>query len=137
MTQRQVSDKYSQINKLLGRMDKSVADTFTHKQRKALQKIINTREWKKHDVDFRPTLALPFLPWNFYIVFLFGVNRRSLSPTERVMAVSMFLLVIFFIGLFIIGGVFVLLYLLKSWLGIDIFPDESLGLWDAFKSLFD
>jgi len=136
MTQRKVSDKYSQINKLLSRMDKSVADSFTHKQRKALQKIMNTRDWHKHDVDFRPTLALPFLPWNFYMVFLLGVNKRELSPTERVMAAAMFLLVLFVTGLVLIGGVFVVLYLLKSWLGIDLFPNESLGLWDEFKSLF-
>lgn len=136
MTQRKVSDKYSQINKLLSRMDKSVADSFTHKQRKALQKIINTRDWHKHDVDFRPTLALPFLPWNFYIVFLFGVNKRDLLPAERFMAATMFLLVLFFMGLIVIGGALVVLYLLKSWLGIDLFPNESLGLWDEFKSLF-
>jgi len=136
MTQRKVSDKYSQINQLLNRMDKSVADSFTHKQRKALQKIMNTRDWHKHDVDFRPTLALPFLPWNFYLVFLLGVNKRELSPTERVMAAAMFLLVLFVTGLVLIGGVFVVLYLLKSWLGIDLFPNESLGLWDEFKSLF-
>lgn len=110
MARHQVLDKNSKINQMLGKMDKSVADTFTYKQRKALQKIINTRDWQKHNVDFRPTLVLPFLPWNFYIVFLCGVNRRGLSPAERVMAATIFLLVLFIIGLILIGIFFVLIY---------------------------
>jgi hypothetical protein len=52
------------------------------------------------------------------------------------MASTIFLLIIFISGLIIIGCVFVLLYLLKSWLGIDLFPNESLGIWDEFKGLF-
>lgn len=136
MARNKVLDKSAQVNQILSRMDKSVADSFTYKQRKALQKIISTRDWQQHNVDFRPTLALPFLPWNFYMVFLFGVNKRGLLPAERFMAAAMFLSVLFVIGLVLIGIFFVLLYLLKSWLGIDIFPNESLGLWDEFKNLF-
>jgi hypothetical protein len=136
MTLRQSSDKNKMVNQLMGKMDKSVADSFTYKQRKALQKVISTRDWQKHNVDFRPTLALPFLPWNFYIVFLFGVNKRALLPAERFMAATMFLLVLFFMGLFVIGSFFVVLYFVKSWLGIDLFPGTSLGLWDEFKRLF-
>ena len=124
------------VNQLLDKMDKPIADSFTYQQRKALQKVISTRDWQNHNVDFRPTLALPFLPWNFYIVFLFGINKRGLLPAERFMATTMFLLILFFMGLFVIGCVFVILYLVKSWLGIDIFPDSSLGLWDEFKNLF-
>jgi len=137
MARNQVLDKNSQVNQLLNKMDKSVADSFTYKQRKALQKVINARDWQQHRVDFRPTLALPFLPWNFYMVFLLGVNKRGLSPTERVMAATMFLFVLFTIGLALIGSFFVVLYLLKSWLGIDLFANESLGLWDEFKAFFD
>lgn len=130
------TNKDSKIDHLLNGMDKSTADSFTYKQRKALQKSINTQNWRKHNVDLRPTLALPFLPWSFYIVFLVGINRRGLSPAERFMASAMFLLVIFMIGLIFIGCTFLLLYLLKSWLGIDLFPNESLGIWDEFKRYF-
>jgi hypothetical protein len=136
MTLRKSLDKNTMVNQLLGKMDKPIADSFTYQQRKALQKVISTRDWQNHNVDFRPTLALPFLPWNFYIVFLFGINKRGLLPAERFMATTMFLLILFFFGLFVIGCVFVILYLVKSWLGIDIFPDSSLGLWDEFKNLF-
>jgi hypothetical protein len=136
MTRRKSSDKNEAVNQLLNKMDKSVADSFSYKQRKALQKVISSRDWQKHNLDFRPTLALPFLPWNFYIVFLFGVNKRDLLPAERFMAATMFLLVLFVMGLFILGCAFLLIYLLKSWLGIDLFTNESLGIWDEFKSYF-
>lgn len=136
MTRISKVDKNSKVNQLLSGMEKSVAETFTYKQRKALQKSITTQDWRSHNVDFRPTLALPFMPWSFYIVFLVGVNRRGLLPAERFIAFTMFLLVIFLMGLFVFGCILVLIYLLKSWLGIDLFPNESLGIWDKFKSYF-
>jgi hypothetical protein len=130
------SDENSKVNQLLSGMEKSVAESFTYKQRKALRKSINTQDWRSHNVDFRPTLALPFLPWSFYMVFLVGINRRGLLPAERFIAFTMFLLAIFIFGLIIVGCLFVLIYLLKSWLGIDLFPNESLGIWDKFKNYF-
>lgn len=136
MTRISKVDKNSKVNQLLSGMEKSVAETFTYKQRKALQKSITTQDWRSHNVDFRPTLALPFMPWSFYIVFLVGVNRRGLLPAERFIAFTMFLLVIFLMGLFVFGCILILIYLLKSWLGIDLFPNESLGIWDKFKSYF-
>ena len=130
------SDKSIKLTQLFNGMDKSVADSFTLKQRKAIQKSINSQGWRKHNVDVRPTLALPFLPWSFYIVFLVGINKRGLLPVERLMAGLMFLLIIFMAGLVVLSCTLVLIYLLKSWLGIDLFPNESLGIWDEFKSLF-
>jgi hypothetical protein len=130
------SNKTSTVNQLLSGMEKSVADSFTEEQRKALQKSITNQDWHQHNIDFRPTLALPFLPWSFYLVFLVGINRRGLLPAERFIAFTMLLFIIFIIGLLIIGCAFVLIYLLKSWLGIDLFPNESLGIWDQFKSYF-
>lgn len=136
MARNKQPDKNSKLNQLLNDMDQPVVDSFTHKQRKALQKSIDSQGWRKHNVDLRPTLAIPFLPWSFYIVFLIGINKRGLLPIERFMASMMFLLVIFIVGLIVIGCAFIFIYLLKSWLGIDLFPNESLGIWDEFKSLF-
>ncbi len=136
MTRIKKSDENSKVKQLLSSMEKPVADSFTYQQRKALKKSITTQDWRSHNVDLRPTLALPFLPWSFYIVFLIGINRRGLLPAERFIAFTMFLLVIFIIGLLIIGCFFVLIYLFKSWLGIDLFPNLSLGIWGEFKSYF-
>jgi hypothetical protein len=130
------ADKNLKVKQLLRGMEKSDADSFTETQRKALEKSITTQDWRKHSIDFRPTLAFPFLPWNFYIVFLAGKNKRELLPAERFIAFTMFLLIVFMMGLIIVGCAFLLIYLLKSWMGIDLFPNESLGIWDEFKSLF-
>jgi hypothetical protein len=125
------------LDNLLRDMDKSTVESFTPKQLHALRQAINIREWRTHSVDFRPTLALPFIPWNFYVVFLFGLNKRSLSTSEKFIATAMFLFIVFIIGMALFGVIFLILYLIKSWLGIDIFPDSSLGIWNEFKLLFD
>lgn len=135
--QRLASKEKVVFDNLLRGMDKSIVETFTPEQLKALRQSINIREWRTHSVDFRPTLALPFIPWNFYIVFLFGLNKRGLSTTEKFMATTMFLAILFMMGVTFLGIAFLFLYLLKSWLGIDIFPGNSLGIWDEFKRLFD
>jgi hypothetical protein len=134
---RLVSKEKIVFDNLFRGMDQSIVDSFTPEQLKALRKSINIREWRTHSVDFRPTLALPFIPWNFYVVFLFGLNKRGLSTSEKFMATAMFLLILFIMGVSLVGVAFLFLYLLKSWLGIDIFPGSSLGIWDEFKQLFD
>ncbi len=136
MTAHKSNQKHTHVKQLLSKMDPNIAASFSYKQRKALQKAISTRGWDNHNVDFRPTLALPFLPWSFYVVFLAGVNKRSLKPTERNTAAIAFV-IIFLVFLFVLLSiVFVILYIFKSWLGIDIFPNESLGGWDFFKDIF-
>lgn len=136
MTVHKSNQRHTHVKQLLSKMDPEIASTFSYKQRKALQKAISTRGWDNHNVDFRPTLAFPFLPWSFYIVFLAGVNKRSLKPAERNTAALAF--VIIFLGFFFVlfSIVFAILYILKSWLGIDVFPNQSLGGWDYFKDLF-
>ncbi len=117
-------------------MDKETAESFTPKQLRALKEAVNKKQWRTHSLDFRPTLALPLLPRSFYIVFLFGLNKRDLSSSERFMAGGVFLLLVFIFGLTVLGLIFLMLYLIKSALGIDIFPNESIGIWDEFKRIF-
>lgn len=132
-TQRQTQAK---LNELLNRMDKEVAESFTYKQRKALSQCLSVREWRKHPIDFRPTIALPLFPWSFYLVLLAGANKRELTNAERLAGFLMFFVVIFIFALLLIGCALLLIYLLKSWLGIDLFPNESLGIWEQFKAAF-
>ena len=126
--------KNFKINNLLKNMDKETADSFNYKQRKALNKSLNANDWGKHSIDFRPTIAVPFLPKGFYLVLLAGSNKREVSSSERFIAFIMFFIVIFLLGLVLIVVGLILIYLLKSWLGIDLFPNESLGLWDQFQA---
>ena len=133
MTRLQKTHDNSKLNKLLASMDRSVADTFSYRQRKALRASLNNQEWGKHKVDFRPTLAVPLFPWSFYLVFLAGVNKRGVTKAERLISCLMVLFILFLAGLIIVTCAFLVIYLAKSWLGIDLFPNESLGIWDQVK----
>jgi len=140
LIKRNRSEKKSANNRaysdLLKGIDKETVDSFTPKQLNAIKRAIHKREWRTHRVDFRPTIAFPFIPWSFYMVFLFDVNRRDLLPSERFMACFMFLFLILIIGVTAFGFILLILYLVKSALGIDIFPNDSVGIWDEFKRLF-
>jgi hypothetical protein len=125
------------LARLLDSMEPSVAESFTEEQLSALRRVVQVRGWHGHSVDFRPTLIFPVLPWSFYMVLLFGRNRRALSSSEQFVAGIMFLVLLSLMGLTAIGFVFIVLYLIKSALGIDLFADESLGIWEEFKRLFD
>ena len=124
------------IKSMLSRMPENVADTFNEEQLSHLLTAIGSRSWGKHALDLRGTFKIPFYPWRFYYVFLMGKNHRELSRKEkqislltRAIALSLFLIVCVLLGLLV-------LYLVKSALGIDLFPNFSLGIWGWFKGLW-
>jgi hypothetical protein len=124
------------IKNLLSRMPNDVAMSFTDTQLMHLKLAIGSREWGKHKVDFRGTFPLPFVRSRIYYVFLMGRNFRELSRREQV--VSAFTLAVFltlFITFSVLMGILVL-YLIKSALGINIFKNFSFGIWDWFKGLW-
>ena len=124
------------IIKLLSRMPEEVADSFTDEQLTHLLTAVGSRGWGKHKVDFRGTFKLPFYQWRYYYVLLAGRNYRELSRQERRMSLT---ITAFISSLFIIFSVtlgLLVLYLLKSELGSDIFNGFSLGIWAWFKETF-
>lgn len=124
------------IEKLLSRIPKSVADSFSNEQLIHLKTAIGSRKWGKHKVDFRGTFPVPFMKSRIYYVFLMGRNFRSLSRQEQI--ISAFTIAAFtflFITFAILLGLLVL-YLIKSALGINIFKNFSFGIWDWFKALW-
>ncbi|WP_462379730.1 3-phosphoshikimate 1-carboxyvinyltransferase [Pseudomonas sp. Marseille-QA0892] len=113
------------------RVPADVRATFTQEQLDALRVAFGARQWGRHSLDLRGTFSL----WRsrYYFVILFGRNRRDLSRLERRLsllgkaaAVTAFLVFCMAVGL--VG-----LYLIKSALGINLFPNFSLGLWDWFR----
>lgn len=72
MTVNKSDQRHAHVKQLLGKMDPEVAESFTYKQRKALQKAINTRDWNNHKIDFRPTLRCHFYPGAFILSFWAG-----------------------------------------------------------------
>ncbi|MFN4237568.1 MAG: hypothetical protein ACK4FZ_10085 [Vogesella sp.] len=119
------------IQNLLARMPPEVAQTFTEAQLAALRVALGARSWGRHAVDLRGTFAV--WRWRYYFVFLLGRNRRELSRRERQLSL---LLQAAFLALVLLCSTLLgllVLYLVKSALGIDLFPGLSLGIWDWFK----
>lgn len=132
---KKIKDDQTIIN-LLNKMPKSVAESFNEEQLTHLFTILSSRSWANHGIDLRGTFKIPFYKWRFYYVFLTGRNHRDLSRQEENMslitkAIMLTTLLIFcsLLGLLI-------LYLIKSALGIDILSNYSFGIWDGFKSLW-
>jgi hypothetical protein len=124
------------IQNLLSRMPNNVANSFTDTQLMHLKLAIGARQWGKHKVDFRGTFPVPFVRSKIYYVFLMGRNHRDLSRKEQVIsAFTIALFVTVFITVSILFGILVL-YLIKSALGINIFKDFSFGIWTWFKGLW-
>jgi len=124
------------IKKLLSRMPVEVANSFTEEQLTHLLTAVGSRSWGKHKVDLRGTFKLPFYQWRFYYVFLAGKNYRELSRQEKNMSILITTLISTLFLLFSATLGLLILYLIKSALGIDLFPGFSLGIWGWFKDTF-
>ena len=123
------------VKSLLKRMDPSIAGSFSLEQLMELRRVVGLRGGRLHSIDARTTVKLPFVSWSFYLVFLAGKNRRPLTDREKAIAAGTLILVITGV-LFVVSLIGLLaLYLLKSWLGINLFDSYSTGIWSWFKSL--
>lgn len=134
-TEQKISNQPA-IKKLLSRMPEEVANSFTEEQLTHLLTAIGSREWGKHKIDFRGTFKLPFYQWRFYYVLLAGKNFRELSRQEKRMSIIITAIASSLFLMFCAGLGLLILYLVKSALGIDLFPNFSLGIWGWFKETF-
>lgn len=122
------------IQRFLSRMPDEVANSFTEEQLSHIRNAIGAREWGRHKLDLRGTIKV--FKWRYYYVVLAGRNRRQLSDKEmRLAALINACLIAGFITIATLFGL-LLLYLLKSALGINLFEGFSLGIWDWFKKTF-
>lgn len=122
------------IMSLLSRLPRETATTLTDTQLSHLKVAIGSGQYRKHKVDMRGTFPVPFYPSRIYFVFLMGRNVRNLSRQERNIAfTSMLLLTALFLIFSTILGL-IIVYIVKSALGINLLEGFSLGLWDWIKS---
>jgi hypothetical protein len=121
------------LQNLLAKVPDRVKVTFTEEQLSHLRNAIVNRQWRNHSIDLRGTI--PWFKYRYYYVCIAGKNKRELSRAEQ--QASRIINAVFLVGFLSISitlGLLVL-YLLKSSLGIDIFDDFSSGIWGWFKSL--
>lgn len=122
------------IRALLERMPTHIQHSFTDEQLAHLKIAIGARQWGNHALDCRGVVKL--FKYRYYYVVLAGRNRRDLSPKELALA-KLAQAVIISAGVLALSLMAILvLYLLKSALGIDILPGYSFGVWSWFKGLF-
>lgn len=122
------------VRRLLNRMPEVVQESFSEEQLIHLKVAIGARQGGRHTVDFRGVVK--FFKYRYYFVFLAGRNRRELNENEKkvawifqVVLISTFT----FVSIIVIA---LILYLVKSALGINLFEGFSLGIWHWFKSMF-
>lgn len=121
------------IQNILSRMPNDVADSFSDIQLIHLKTAIGSRSWGKHPVDIRGTITYPFARWHLYYVVLLGRNRRRLSQREQRVSAFLSALILLIVLFGIAASALLALYLVKSYAGIDIFPNYSFGVWDYFR----
>ena len=127
-----MSDKY--VHKLLKQMPESMQNSFSNDQLESLSKVMGSSSWKRHKLDIRSSISL--LSYRYYYVFIAGRDQREMSRKEvrfkRLISLTLFSL---FITFSILLGLLTL-YLIKSAMGINLFPHFSLGIWSWFKEAF-
>ncbi|MBD0409523.1 3-phosphoshikimate 1-carboxyvinyltransferase [Pseudoalteromonas sp. EKP108] len=119
------------IVNLLERMPEHVQSSFSDAQLVHLKVAIGARQWGKHAIDCRGVIK--FFKYRYYFVLLAGRNRRELSEKEQKIAALSQVITISIFSLFVITVFLVVIYLIKSALGIDIFNSYSFGVWSWFK----
>ena len=113
------------------RLPEELRESFTDEQLQGLRTAFARRSWARHKLDLRGTFSL----WRtqYYFVLVAGHNKRNLTRAQQQFSmaakagvITLFLLFSLLLGL-------VMLYVLKSALGINLLPNHSLGLWDWLK----
>ncbi len=111
---------------LLKRIPRQYRSSFTNEQLLSLKVAFSGRRWGRHALDIRGSFG--FRTWKYYYVILAGRERRKLSAREEKIhhltnTIFLFTFLVFstLLGLLI-------LYLIKSAVGIDIFHDYHLKI---------
>lgn len=121
---------------LLSRLPNETAISLTDKQLSHIKVAIGNGGYRKHKIDYRGTIPIPFYPSRVYFVLLMGRNIRAITRSEKSIALMTTLfLTVLFLSLSTLLGL-ILLYILKSALGINLFEGFSLGIWGWLKQAF-
>ena len=119
------------VEKLLEKLPESERDSFNDDQLASLKHVFGNMEWERHPVDLRWTLK--GLRKSYYFVFIAGGNRRPISRSQQELErKAKLMLIMAFLTFSTLLGILVL-YLLKSAAGINVFPNFSFGVWSWFE----
>ncbi len=120
------------VRELLQNLPAADRDSFSDRQLLAVKSALGSRRlWSRHAVDLRGGFG--FWKWRYYYVILGGRERRRLTRRDVLMmrSVTAFLFSIFFVSSALLG--LLVLYMIKSALGINILEGYSFGIWQWFN----
>jgi len=122
------------VKGMLKRLPSELRDSLSEEQLQGLKVALGARTWAAHPIDLRWTVKL----WrkSYYFVIIAGVNRRPPSRRQQELARFGKAVLLTILSLISITFGLLLLYIIKSALGIDFIDNFSLGIWSAIKSVF-
>ena len=123
-----------QVFKALLQIPSKHADSFSEVQLIYFRLALIGKPWQQHFIDSRGTFYFPFIGWRFFYVFLLGKNRRAFNRKEKQASMAVFIVAVISFMVISLAVGLLLLYLLKSALGIDLLEGSSLGFWDWFNN---
>ncbi|HCN95347.1 MAG: hypothetical protein E7A34_02470 [Leclercia adecarboxylata] len=115
-------------------LDKDVSAQLTPEQKEEIESaIITITLASRHRIDVRK--SFPFFGKRLYMVFLLGRDHRARSRPESKLSRIVVTFLILFATLFLLCCVLLTLYMIKSALGIDVFQNYHVGIWDWWLNL--
>lgn len=123
------------VQGLRERMPEPLFQTFAPEQLEALRTAFGARAWGRHAIDLRATF--PVGRRRYYCVLLAGRNKRQPNRSRQDLSLLAKAWLVSLLVLLAILAALGMLYLFKSALNINLFPDFSLGLWDWIKASLD
>jgi hypothetical protein len=118
------SEAFSQ--KFFEKIPHSIRNSLTPEQYQAIEQAYS-EQWKRHPIDIRYSFG--FWRWRYYIVLIGGRDRRRLTrKQQRFFTLAEFWFLMAYAASSALFGLLIL-YLIKSALGIDLFPNFHVGIW--------
>ncbi|MBA8196843.1 hypothetical protein HVZ23_03220 [Citrobacter freundii] len=122
------------IERFYAQLDEKISQGLTTEQKDGVEKaVLAITLGSRHQVDIRR--SFPFFGRRFYLVFLFGRDLRHWHRRESTLSNILIALLLLFVVLFVTCCVLLTLYMIKSALGIDVFQNFHVGIWDWWLSL--
>ncbi|MGJ7096730.1 hypothetical protein [Vibrio hannami] len=120
------------LNRFHTALSDQAMEDLTEKQKQEINNaILSLSIPEHHSINIKSSISI--FKKRYYYSFLFGKDNRE-DNESSLLGLIVFLLTLFLLISSATIGLFIIVYLIKSAAGIDIFDHYSLGLWDWFKT---
>ena len=122
------------IERFYTHLDETIAQGLTPEQKEGVENaILASTLASRHQIDIRR--SFPFFSTRYYLVVLFGRDLRRQHRQESTLSRMLLTFLLLIAVLFVTCCVLLTLYMIKSALGIDVFQNFHVGIWDWWLSL--